>query len=130
MRHTKANSLLYALRQGLSNVGLCCRGIELETQPLYWVRVCRFLPQHQSEKTLSTSSQRVVNLEAGFLELNRGRESAGGSDGKVYFTNFFVGFRFISQFCTASQFTLSQNWDIGFQNLVVSPLQTPSSGVV
>lgn len=89
-----------------------------------------FYRSGQSEKTLSTSSQRVVNLEAGFLELSRGRELAGGGGGKAYFTNFSVGFQFISQFCTASQFTLSQNWDIGFRSLVASPLQTPSSGVV
>ena len=70
-----------------------------------------------------------MNLEAGFLELSRGRELAGGGDGKVYFTNVSVGFHFISQFCTASQFTCSQNWDVGLQSLAASPLQTPSGAV-
>lgn len=108
---------------------LHCRGIELEPSHFTRPASTEFSPQGQSEKTPPTSLQRVVNLEAGFQELSRGRESAGGGDGEGYLSKYFVDFHLISLFCMAPQPTLSQGWDAGFQSFVASPLPTPSSSL-
>lgn len=69
--------MLSVLPQGLSTVGFALGGVGLEPSHLTGSLSVDFFPKDQTEKTPFISLLRVVNLQAGFLELSRGMELVG-----------------------------------------------------